>query len=320
MNNSSKPLVAIRTIVYNHKPYLRDYFEGVIMQKTNFPFVAIVHDDCSTDGSTEIIKEYAEKYPDIIKPIYEEENQWSKHDGALIRIMKEAIAMTGAKYVAICEGDDYWINRDKLQRQVDFLENHSEYQLVCHNAIIHSEEHLWPDRIMCNFPTGELEVADIFRYWQMPNASILVRSNIYSHPVYLDITENLHGGLCLYVAAARIGKVYGIAECMSVYRKNAGGVSNGMSFDFVIDVNYKFAYAAKSEDAVRVIDNKVRKMLSDNYHAYLRGDIVARKAMTAAKRYNKYMAFLVFGDYILRLPQKFLKKLKKLIKESVNFR
>jgi len=101
------------------------------MQKTNFPFVAIVHDDASTDGTAAIIREYAEKYPDIIKPIYETENQYSKQDGSLGRIMNAAIEATGAKYIAMCEGDDYWIDPLKLQKQVDFLESHPDYGMSC---------------------------------------------------------------------------------------------------------------------------------------------------------------------------------------------
>jgi glycosyltransferase involved in cell wall biosynthesis len=123
----STVLVAIHCLVYNHEPYLRDCLEGFVMQQTSFPFVAIVHDDASTDGSTAIIREYEEKYPDIIKPIYETENQWRKPDGSLGRIMNAAIDATGAKYVAMCEGDDYWTDPLKLQKQVDFLESHPDY-------------------------------------------------------------------------------------------------------------------------------------------------------------------------------------------------
>ena len=125
-----QPLVAIKCLVYNHKPYLRDCLEGFVMQQTNFPFVAIVHDDASTDGSAAIIREYEEKYPNIIKPIYEAENQYSKRDGSVGRIMNAAVDATGAKYVAMCEGDDYWTDPLKLQKQVDFLESHIDYGLV----------------------------------------------------------------------------------------------------------------------------------------------------------------------------------------------
>lgn len=123
----STPLVTIRCLVYNHEPYLRQCLDGFVMQKTNFPFEAIVHDDASTDRSAEIIREYAEKYPDIIKPIFETENQYSKRNGSIRRIMNEH---TRGKYVALCEGDDYWIDPYKLQKQVDFLETHPDYGLV----------------------------------------------------------------------------------------------------------------------------------------------------------------------------------------------
>ena len=99
-------LVAIKCLVFNHEPYLRDCLEGFAMQQTDFQFVAIVHDDASTDHSADIIREYAAKYPDIILPIYETENQYSKQDGSLGRIMNAAIDATGAKYIALCEGDD----------------------------------------------------------------------------------------------------------------------------------------------------------------------------------------------------------------------
>ena len=123
------PLVSIRCLVYNHEPYLRQCLDGFVMQKTTFPFEAIVHDDASTDGSAAIIREYAEKYPDIIKPIYETENQHSKHDGSLARIM-DAAMHPNSKYVALCEGDDYWTDPNKLQMQVDIMEANDSIGLV----------------------------------------------------------------------------------------------------------------------------------------------------------------------------------------------
>lgn len=117
------PLVTIKCMVYNHEPFLRQCLDGFVMQKTNFPFEAIVHDDASTDGSVAIIREYAEKYPDIIKPIYETENQWSK--GTIGRIIRSA-RHPHAKYFALCEGDDYWTDPFKLQKQVDALEAHPD--------------------------------------------------------------------------------------------------------------------------------------------------------------------------------------------------
>lgn len=120
-------MVSIRCLVYNHEPYIRQCLDGFVMQKTNFRFEAIVHDDASTDGTATIIHEYVKKYPDIIKPIYEKENQYSKHDGSLKKVVD---ARMQGKYVALCEGDDYWIDPLKLQKEYDYLEAHPNKALV----------------------------------------------------------------------------------------------------------------------------------------------------------------------------------------------
>ena len=133
------PVVSIRCLVYNQEPYLRQCLDGFVMQQTNFPFEAIVHDDASSDGSAAIIREYAEKYPDIIKPIYETENQYSKHDGSLTRIM-DAAMHPNSKYVAICEGDDYWTDPNKLQMQVDIMEADNEIGLVHTAAQVYDQQ------------------------------------------------------------------------------------------------------------------------------------------------------------------------------------
>ena len=126
-----EPLMgSIHCLVYNHEPFLRQCLEGFVMQKASFRFEAIVHDDASTDGSTSIIRDYAKKYPDIIKPIFETENQYSKKDGSLGKIMAQACV---GKYVALCEGDDYWNDPLKLQVQVDYMECHPECGLCYSN-------------------------------------------------------------------------------------------------------------------------------------------------------------------------------------------
>lgn len=142
------PLVTIQCLVYNHEPYLRQCLDGFVMQKTNFKFEAIVHDDCSTDSSVTIIKEYAEKYPDIIKPIYEIENQYSK--AGFQGILKILYEMSVGKYIAFCEGDDYWIDPLKLQKQVDFLESNPECAYSCCRYMVYDEfthkEYLYPNK------------------------------------------------------------------------------------------------------------------------------------------------------------------------------
>ena len=123
VDNSDNPLVSVRCITYNHENYIAQALDGFLMQKTNFPFEVIVHDDASTDRTADIVREYEKKYPKIIKAIYQTENQYSKQDGSIGRIMDAACK---GKYIALCEGDDYWIDENKLQMQVDFLEKNPE--------------------------------------------------------------------------------------------------------------------------------------------------------------------------------------------------
>lgn len=128
-------LVGIKCLTYNHESTIRQTLDGFISQKTDFPFEVIVHDDASTDKTAEIIREYAEKYPDIIKPILQKKNLYQNSPpGTIGKIMDDVLK--DYKYIAICEGDDYWISPDKLQRQVSFLEENPEYTMCCTDAVI----------------------------------------------------------------------------------------------------------------------------------------------------------------------------------------
>ncbi len=113
-------MVSIVCDAYNHEKYIADALEGFVMQKTNFAFEILVHDDASTDRTAEIIRDYEKRYPNLIKPIYETENQYSKQDGSLERIQ---FGRVKGKYTAMCEGDDYWTDPLKLQKQFDAMES-----------------------------------------------------------------------------------------------------------------------------------------------------------------------------------------------------
>ena len=131
-----KPVVSILCIVYNHAPFLRQALNGFLMQETTFPFEIIVHDDASDDGSQKIIKEYQKRYPGIIKYIFQKENQYSKGKRALGLFQ----GVSDAAYLAVCEGDDYWLDSNKLQKQVEFLDNNEDYVITGHDAFVVNEE------------------------------------------------------------------------------------------------------------------------------------------------------------------------------------
>lgn len=132
-----KPEVSIICNTYNQEKYIGQALDGFLMQKTDFPFEVLVHDDASTDGTDRIIKKYAEKHPDIIFPIYETENQWSKG----ISISQELqYPRVRGKYIALCEGDDYWTDPQKLQKQYAAMEANPDCNMCAHGAMVTCNE------------------------------------------------------------------------------------------------------------------------------------------------------------------------------------
>lgn len=211
-------LVSIRCCTYNHESYIRRCLDGFVMQKTNFRFEAIVHDDASTDGTAAIVREYASRYPDIIKPIFEEENQYSKHDGSISRIMNSHMR---GKYIAMCEGDDYWIDPYKLQKQVDFLESHPEYAMCFHNCHIHNETPT--DFRHEGTQDRDYSVQELFSEWIVPTASMLLRKEccLEMAPDLRLVNSDIHVILSCFAH----GKVRGMKDKMSVYRVQENGVT-----------------------------------------------------------------------------------------------
>lgn len=118
------PLVSIFCLAYNHRDYIEQAIEGFLMQKTDFEYEIVIGEDCSTDGTREIVFEYASKYPEIIRVVTSDTNV-----GMVENAHRTKLAIRG-KYTAICEGDDYWIDPYKLKKQVDFLESNPDYGLV----------------------------------------------------------------------------------------------------------------------------------------------------------------------------------------------
>lgn len=207
-------LVSIRCIAFNQEPYIRYALDGFVSQKTNFKFVAIVHDDASTDRTPDIIREYAERYPDIIKPILETENLYSKRDGSLARVMDEAC--TG-KYIAYCEGDDYWIDPLKLQKQVDFLEAHPDYSMCWTDAFqetkgVKKAYNRYPES--CQSPTEDIigRGGDF-----IPTCSILLRHEVLK-AMPKEAKGFYVGDYPLQMWSAFSGKCYYIKEQTCVYR------------------------------------------------------------------------------------------------------
>ena len=217
-------LVSISCITYNHAPYIRQCLDGFMMQKTNFAFEVLIHDDASTDGTTDIIKEYEAQYPDIIKPIYEEENQWVKRRrGSAVFNFPRA----NGKYIALCEGDDYWTDPLKLQKQVDFLEKNAGVTMCFANAIQHYENGLYEDSLVANIENRFYSGVEIFKSWQVATATVMFRYEIYKSDLYQSVQNNpkfIFGDILLFLTCANYGAVYGMGDVFATYRRHDGGL------------------------------------------------------------------------------------------------
>ena len=264
--------VTIRCITYNQKDYIRQCLDGFVMQRTNFRFEAIVHDDASTDGTDEIVREYAEKYPDIIKPIFETENQYSKHDGSLGRIMN---ANTRGKYVAICEGDDYWTDPLKLQKQADFLDANPQCSLTYHAC-----KNVFSTPCKVNCLTGE-NVKDFYSdvdfviHYPFQTATVMYRKDILDSDLYkkAQAIGCTAGDQILFLTASRLGTIEGVNEKMSVYRRHEGGISQHMHDADKLWKNFK----DWQKEALLFGGNIRKKINKDKLGVYMYSAFTSRK-------------------------------------------
>ncbi|MGV9002166.1 MAG: glycosyltransferase [Candidatus Saccharimonadaceae bacterium] len=210
-----KPSVTIVCISYNQEKYIRQAIESFLMQKVNFAYEIIIHDDASTDGTQEIIKEFIQKYPKIFRPLLEVENQFSKTG---TQFLKNMYQMAKGKYIAICEGDDFWTDPLKLQKQFDFMEKNKDYTLCFHPVKVFFESGEQPDSIFPDTKTG-FTVENLLR-----GNFIQTNSVFYRKQDYTPLATNLMP-MDWYVSLyhAQFGKIGFINKVMSSYRRHEGG-------------------------------------------------------------------------------------------------
>ena len=212
-------MVLIRCFTYNHEAYIEDALKGFVMQKTNFPFVAVVVDDASTDRTADIIRKYEKEYPDIIKGVYLKENHYSqkKKKAPYIQPWRDR-----CKYEAICEGDDYWIDPLKLQKQVDFLERNNDYVLsYCNRIVINSEGKQIRTNIISG-SSGDLFKCLLFKGNPITTAGVLYNTDSYKKAIKIISQQNFKnlsmGDYPLWIVLSKIGKFYYFKERMITYR------------------------------------------------------------------------------------------------------
>lgn len=297
--DTEHPLVSVRCLAFNQEDFIGQTLDGFLLQETEFPFEIIVHDDASKDKTAGIIREYQTKYPLIVKPILQTENQYSKRDGSLTRASTETLK---GKYVAECEGDDYWIDPQKLQRQVDFLETHPDYALSTENANV-----LYTDSgAVLPFSTEQehdVELDDLLIRRRFPTASV-----VYRREYLLDLLKSDCPifDTSMWAFFATKGKVHYNPTISSVYRRGSGITESNKikwahtSEQFNKDINAFYKPNKKVRDA------RSRILFTDFYNAYK----VSRKS------HNKKGALHFLRKMICLSPRMTAKTIAKKYREK----
>lgn len=224
--NEKKYKVVIECATFNQRNYIEDALKGFVMQKTTFPFCAVVIDDCSTDGQQEIIRKYAEQYPDIIKPIFLPFNHFTAK-----KSKKEYLEpfFKQSEYIAKCEGDDYWTDEYKLQKQADFLDAHPDCALTYHACVNKFEDNFEGDKVTFGENVKEeYDYIELLKNYHFQTATIMFRSDVWFHPFFQRCCSILSVDVVQYFAASQLGSIKGINKQLSVYRRCNSGISGSI--------------------------------------------------------------------------------------------
>ncbi len=290
---NTKLRVTVVCVTYNHEKYIAQALDGILMQKTNFDFEVLVGDDASTDKTPEIVREYAKKHPDIIKPVLRRKNIGAaKNSIDLYKRVK-------TEYVAICDGDDYWSDPYKLQKQVNFLDKHKDYGLCFSKVKMFYEDHPRKIEIIPNdkfiknfFKKGYLTASDLLKYNFIAPVSVVWR---WKFKDGLPKWYNEHltpGDLCMHLVHSRDSKIGLINEVTAAYRRQKNGVwyvavqdYNKIYKKYGIDMlemisaiikYYNGAYLDETKSYARYLFNKILDIAINEDDFYLYNQVLKK--------------------------------------------
>lgn len=288
-----KLMVSVVCLTYNHENFIADAIESFLMQKIDFKIEILIYDDASTDRTADIIRKYESKYPDIIKPIYQTVNQYSK--GVFVENFN--LDRVQGKYVATCEGDDFWTDPYKLQKQVDYMENNSDCSMCVHAAVRVSSI---KKKVVSNIrPSRKSKVLSIEEIIEGGGDLIATNSIIFSREKILDIPPFYYnspiGDYPLVIHGALQGTVYYMDDNMSAYRVGVEG-------------SWTEKQAASFERKKKNVES-VEKML-DEINEYT--NFQFNKVITQTKQRNKVCILLEQGKKKEAKQDQYIEQYKKL--------
>jgi glycosyltransferase involved in cell wall biosynthesis len=331
-NKYTTPLVSICCLTYNHEPYIRRAIEGFLIQKTNFLFEVIIHDDASTDLTASIIEEYRIKNPDIILPIYQQVNQRSQETKRVVEIV---FNYARGKYIALCEGDDYWIDPFKLQKQVDFLEKNENFGLVHGGINAYDEKRKkWRYNLDSNKNNNRNISSAFDLFYLIINNEYRIRTpTVLFRKKLLDLippnrVNFLLGDIPLWLDLSQLTRFYYFNEVFSVYRHVSNSVTRQINktklYRFILSTcEVRLYYCHKYNYSINTkLKRKYNKALimyklyDPNYNGlfplqgqskingYILKHINDQFIRYAVLLYIRFFSFLKFLFKILRLKRK----------------
>jgi|SRR5690554_1094478 len=251
-----KPLVSILCVTYNHEKFIRGCLESLVNQECDFAYEILIHDDASTDNTQTIIKEFQKLYPELVKPIFQTENQWSKQAGGIN--LRFNYPRAKGKYIALCEGDDFWIGKDKLQKQVKVLEDHPECS-VTNGAYLKiregKEDVLVQNKLKTEFQDekgGFFELEDVTNNFAIKASTILFRNlpGLVDQLNKYEFSFDMH----LFYLLLKAGKGYYSNDMLAGYNQHQGGVYSGSTPQEILLTQYlilKDIYEKDRDEFVR---------------------------------------------------------------------
>lgn len=303
---SNDIMVSVNCLVYNHGKYIRQCLEGLVHQITTFKYEVLVHDDASTDNTVDIIREFEEKYPNIIKPIYQTENQYSKN----VKIIRDyQLSRANGKYYAICEGDDFWTDPYKLQKQFDIMEKNPNCSICVHRVRDVLENGEDSGKCHPNFPMEEgiinlkkyMEIASNYSSYPFQTTSYFLRMDVRRQladnpPVFYGLFGV--GDVPLMLFALTKGDMYYIDEIMTCYRLQAKG---SWSETVSKDKRKRIESLKKEINGYNIFDTYLEKKYSREI-----GRITEEKQFLVDLYSQRYEAITI--DILKRYSKKYLTK------------
>ena len=304
------PKVGIHCITYNQEGFIAQTLESMLCQKTDFPIVIYVSDDCSTDGTAAIIERYAERYPDVVVPLRHAERK-----GVVHNFIDTAKALS-TEYVAVCEGDDYWTDPYKLQKQVDALEAHPEAAVCFHPVTVHWEDGAFPDSEFPSpsyrFHKNVLELSDLLRRNFIQTNSVMYRWRYHAVPFEGFPDDILPCDWFLHLLHAQMGKILFLPDNMGVYRRHKGGLwyesmKTARWFKSCGLKHYRFYEEAEKTFGADFSEEKKRMLLLSYAHALAQHDEVwLDKLRHVCPTVEADIRSLKFRSFILKLVMPFM--------------